>query len=122
MQYPWRESYDPWFPAHLQYPEHTMYEAVADAASRFESENAITYFNLTLTYAELMAEIDRASKALKADGFMPKDVITICLPNIPQAVILFYAVNRLGGVCNMMHPLSPAAAIVKNMKRTNSRV
>lgn len=122
MQYPWRESYDPWFPAHLQYPEHTMYEAVADAASRFESENAITYFNLTLTYAELMAEIDRASKALKADGFMPKDVITICLPNIPQAVILFYAVNRMGGICNMMHPLSPAAEIVKNMKRTNSRV
>lgn len=120
MKYPWRTSYDPWFPDHLKYPEHTMYEAVSETAEEYESETALYYFNSQMTYAELMHEIDKASKALRADGFDPKDVVTICLPNIPQAVILFYAINRMGGICNMLHPLSPAAEIVETMKKTNS--
>ena len=120
MKYPWRTSYDPWFPDHLKYPEHTMYEAVSETAEKYESETALYYFNSQMTYAELMHEIDKASKALRADGFDPKDVVTICLPNIPQAVILFYAINRMGGICNMLHPLSPAAEIVETMEKTNS--
>lgn len=122
MQYPWRQSYDPWFPDHLKYPEHTMYDTVNKTAEKRESEIALYYFNHEMSYVDLMTEIDKASKALKADGFKPKDVITICLPNIPQAVILFYAINRMGGICNMLHPLSPAKEIVKAMEKTDSHV
>ncbi|MBR5224949.1 MAG: AMP-binding protein, partial [Clostridia bacterium] len=34
------------------------------------------------------------------------DKITIAMPNCPQAICLFYAVNLVGGIANMIHPLS----------------
>ncbi len=34
------------------------------------------------------------------------------MPNTPQAVIMFYAVNRVGAVANMVHPLSAEEEIV----------
>lgn len=120
MQAPWRHSYDPWFPHHLRYPEHSMYEAMKETAEAHPDRPIMAFFKATYTYADLMAEIDHAAKALIEDGFQSGDVMTICLPNIPQAVILFYAINGLGGICNMLHPLSPAAEIVKTMKQTKS--
>jgi long-chain acyl-CoA synthetase len=122
MQYPWRNSYDPWFPHHLKYPECSMYDLLQQSAEKHFSSKIVTYFRAIYTYADLMAEIDRTARALRADGFKAKDVATICLPNIPQTVILFYAVNKLGGICNMLHPLSPAKEIMKRMKTTNSDV
>ena len=32
--------------------------------------------------------------------------VTIAMPNCPQAIYLFYAVNLVGGIANMVHPLS----------------
>ena len=34
------------------------------------------------------------------------DKVTIAMPNCPQAIQMFYAVNLIGGICNMIHPLS----------------
>ena len=37
--------------------------------------------------------------------------MTICLPNVPMAVIMFYAVNEIGAIANMIHPLSAEGEI-----------
>ena len=34
------------------------------------------------------------------------DKVTIAMPNCPQAIYMFYAVNLVGGIANMIHPLS----------------
>ena len=34
------------------------------------------------------------------------DKVTIALPNCPQAIYMFYAVNLVGAIANMVHPLS----------------
>ena len=39
-------------------------------------------------------------------GVRKGDVVTICMPNTPQALDVFYALNRIGAVSNMVHPLS----------------
>ncbi|MGX8706122.1 MAG: AMP-binding protein, partial [bacterium] len=37
--------------------------------------------------------------------------ITICMPNTPQTVVMFYAVNMIGAIANMVHPLSAEGEI-----------
>ena len=44
-------------------------------------------------------------------GIRSGDVVTICMPNVPQALDCFYALNRIGAVANMVHPLSAQSEI-----------
>ena len=53
-----------------------------------------------------MREIHRCARALKTIGVREGDKVTIALPNCPQAIYMFYAVNLVGGIANMIHPLS----------------
>ena len=48
--------------------------------------------------------------------------MTICLPNIPQALDCFYAVNRMGAVANMVHPLSAQSEIVYYLTVAESHI
>ena len=120
MNTPWVKYYDPWFKPSLTYPDATLYEGVAQAARRFPSHPALTFMGRQISYAGMLREIDLAAACLKQLGMQPGDVATICLPNTPHAVIFFYAVNRLGGICNMVHPLPPAEELSHYNRTTSS--
>jgi long-chain acyl-CoA synthetase len=121
MNKPWIESYDPWFKPSLNYPEATLYEMVADTARLFPAYTALEFLGTKISYLELVKMIDQAAAALEAMGFTKNDSATICLPNTPHAVIYFYAVNRLGGICNMVHPLSPPEEIAQYLQIADSK-
>ena len=54
----------------------------------------------------MIQEIERCAKSLKVLGIRAGDKVTIAMPNCPQAIYMFYAVNLVGGIANMIHPLS----------------
>lgn len=120
MNTPWVAHYDPWFKPSLDYPELTLYEGVARAAKRYPNHPALTFMGRDMNYTWLMEHIDQAAASLKKAGFKAGDVATLCLPNTPHAVIFFYAVNRLGGICNMVHPLTPAEELSHYIRTTES--
>lgn len=120
MDKPWQAHYDPWFKTHLNYPELTMYELVARTARRLPNYTALSFMGRRISYQSLLESIDRAAACLGLIGFKAGDVATICLPNVPHAVIFFYAVNRLGGICNMVHPLTPAEEMSHYIRTTRS--
>ena len=107
---------------HLVYPEATMYELVAQVAQKYPDEPAYEFYNRKTTYAQFIRRIERAARALWAFGVGPGDAVTICLPNIPQALDCFYAVNRIGAVCNMVHPLSAQSEITYYLNVAESKV
>lgn len=120
MEKPWTNSYDPWFKQNLDYPQSTLYEMVSASAKLYPDYKALEFLGTTISYKKLIAEIDKAAAALAALGFDKGDTATICLPNTPHAVVFFYAVNRLGGICNMVHPLSPAEEMAQYLETTDS--
>ncbi len=120
MNRPWLAHYDPWFLPSMTYPELTMYELVARTARRFPQYPALTFMGRDISYQGMLDQIDQAAGCLRQLGFKTGEVATICLPNVPQAVIFFYAVNRLGGICNMVHPLTPAEELSHYIKTTSS--
>ena len=58
------------------------------------------------TYEKAVKDMHLCAKALRAMGIGENDRVTICMPNAPQTVSMFYAVNLIGAVSNMVHPLS----------------
>ena len=106
---------------HLEYSERSVYDHLKKYATEYSGLCAIEYYGKIISYRDLMREVNRCACALAAAGVKRGDNISICLPNIPQAVYLFYAVNKLGAVANMIHPLSAEKEILDYISLTNSR-
>lgn len=109
-------------PRTLPYPETTMYGAVADSARRYPDDPAYDFMGRTTTYRQLIEKIDRAAKALIACGITRGDAVTICMPNAPHAIILLYALNRIGAVANMVHPMSSQKEITFYLDDSDSKM
>ena len=61
------------------------------------------------------------AKALLALGVGKGARFTICMPNCPQALDTFYALNRIGAVSNMIHPLSAPSEIAFYLNFSHSK-
>ncbi|MBQ7604896.1 MAG: AMP-binding protein [Firmicutes bacterium] len=93
-------------PMHLTYFEGSMFEKVEKIAEAYPDKIAFTFMGKNTTYKKMVAEIRRCARSLKTIGIREGDKVTIAMPNCPQAIYMFYAVNVVGGIANMIHPLS----------------
>lgn len=82
---------------------------------------AVVFFGRRMTYGELIDEVDRCAAGMVKLGIKKGDFVTIFLPNIPQCVVAIYALNRIGAVCNMVHPLSTKSELEYAVKLTESK-
>ena len=117
---PWLKFYGD-IPKTLEYPQISMYEAVVNAGKTHSQVNAYEFQGKGTTYAKFIEKIDRTAKAYKALGIKEGETVTICMPNAPQGVDSFYALNRIGAVPAMIHPLSAAGEITFYLKDTDSK-
>ena len=102
---PWKD-YMGDLPMNLDYFQGSMFEAVEAIARAYPKYIAFDFMGKSTTYTELIREIEICAKALKTLGIRTGDKVTIAMPNCPQAIYLFYAVNMVGGIASMIHPLS----------------
>jgi len=102
---PWKD-YVGDVPLHLDYFDGSMFEAVERVAKKYPDQVAFDFMGKPTTYRKMVQEIETCARALKTIGIREGDKITIAMPNCPQAIYMFYAVNLVGGIANMIHPLS----------------
>ncbi len=107
----------PWYakmgvvPCHLEYQQCSMEEAVEKIAEKYPKLTAYNFLGTNTKYPDLVKEIRACAAALKACGVRPGEKVTICLPNMPMAIAMFYGVNMIGAIANMIHPLSAEGEI-----------
>lgn len=108
---PWYAFYEG-VSAHLDYPvELSLYEFMKRRTASFMNNYCYDYFGRKATYARLHSDIRTCADAFLRLGVRRGDRVSICMPNTPEAVISFYALNKIGAVANMIHPLSAAVEI-----------
>ena len=117
---PWLNFYGN-MPKTLNYPEKTIYQIVHSTALQYPDNIAYEFMGKETTYAEFMRRVDRTAKALLELGIKQGDRVTICMPNAPQALDTFYAINRIGAVSNMIHPLSAPGEIAFYLNFSHSK-
>ena len=106
----------------LNIPNLSIYDYMMKHSKEFKNKYAINYFGRKITYKVFWDYIEKCAKSLKAMGIKKGDVVTICLPNTPEAIITFFAINKIGGVVEMIHPLSSEVEIKDYLNSTNSKL
>ncbi len=104
------------------YPETTMYGAVLAAAERKPKSVAYDFQGKETNYTQFINKINDAAAAFYNIGIRENDVVTICMPNTPQAVVCLYALNRIGAIASMIHPLSSQKNITYYLNYSNSKM
>ena len=119
---PWLKYFGD-MPAHLDYPKGSMYEAVRESAITKKKMTRVAYeFQGKKTnYKQFLNKIEVLGKAYKSIGIDEGDMVTVCMPNTPQGVDTFYALNRIGAVPAMIHPLSAVGEIAFYINSTQSK-
>ena len=74
-----------------------------------------------LTYAQLLAEVERLASALKALGIAKGDVVGIYLPMIPEVVISMLACARMGAPHNVVFGGFSAEAVRERMEFSQAK-
>lgn len=105
------------------YPNLTLYGAYKNACDVCGNSTAIYYSRNKISFNKFLSFIDKWASILQNDMNIQKgDSIIIALPNIPQTLILLYAANKIGAICNMVHPYTPEETMQKYYNESNSKV
>ncbi len=106
----------------IKFTKKTIYEYMVDCVGKDTDFAALNYFDTRMSFGEFFEKIEYAARGLRSFGVKQGDIVTICAPNMPEAVIAFYAINKIGAVADMIHPLSSGPEIQRYLKESKSRV
>jgi fatty-acyl-CoA synthase len=96
-------------------PERTTYGLIARSAQRFGERTAFVYLPdgelatpaLRITYAELIANVQRAANLFRRLGVGPDDAVAILAPNIPATQYALWGAQLAGRACPINFMLQP---------------
>jgi len=99
-----------------------MYETILETKNETPSNNALLFLNKYVDYENLIYEIDDFSNGLHHLGLKPGDTVTMAMPNIFESIYAFYAVNRIGAISHLVHPMTPVKQMERFMAKTGSKI
>lgn len=102
---PWTKYYDG-VREHLDYPNYSVYDLIKESCEKYADLYAYNYFGKKVKYKKFIKQIDQAAAAFLNLGVKMGDIVCLVMPNTPEAIISFYALNKIGAIANMIHPLS----------------
>ena len=103
-------------------PDVSMFGMLKISEKSHPEAIAIDYFGRKYTYKMLLKEIEKVSHSYYKFGVRKGDIVTVLMPNTPEAIISIYALNRLGAVGNIVHPLSAVEEIKKYLVSCKCRI
>ena len=116
---PWKDHLGD-IPFTLEYFQGSMWEGVEIQAKERPNAVAMDFMGKAITYRELQKNIESCARSLRTIGIRPGDSVTIAMPNCPQGIYMFYAVNMVGGIASMVHPLSSEKELEFYINETDS--
>lgn len=109
-------------PSGFSVPDVSMYGMLKISVESHPEADAIDYFGNKISYKNLLKRVIEASYAYNKIGVKKGDIVTIIMPNTPEALVTIYALNRIGAVCNVVHPLSAKEEIKLYVNSVKSKV
>ena len=102
--------------------EQSIYETILASTNRWGKNTALIYMFHKFNYDHLLKRINQFAYSLKELGCKKGDVVTVCLPNIPDAIYLLYAINQIGSLANIVHPSYNFSQMEENVGKTKSKL
>lgn len=105
----------------IKFTHKSIYDYMVDEVGNDKDFIALNYFENRISYNDLFNNINMCARALREFGVKEGDVVTICLPNMPEAIYAFYGCNKIGAVADIIHPLSSAEEVKFYLNESKSR-
>ena len=96
---PWLKYYDKAL-TEEDIPKCSAFRMLYEKNKDYLTDTALLYFHKKMTYKMLFQKIEKAAAALAALGIGKGDIVTLQTLNMPQTIILFYALSYIGAVAN----------------------
>jgi long-chain acyl-CoA synthetase len=109
-------------PSHLNYPTTTLARVLDQTAERFGGSTSVLYAEKQWSYAELLARVNRMAGGLAGLGIRRGDRVLVTLPNCPEFIVTFFAIQKLGAVIVNAGPLMGADDLEKVINLTQPRM
>ncbi len=106
----------------LEYNNDTLYEKVKRISEEFPKNIAFEFMGKHSTYENFIKDVDIVAKSLVKLGIKEKDIVCVAMPNVPQAITFIYALNRIGAIANMIHPLSSEGEMEGFLNKVEAKV
>ena len=101
-------------------PECTIYEYLWENNKDNLDEIALIYFGKEITYRELFENIEKTAKAFVSIG-VKNEIVSVCLPSVPEAIYTIYALNKIGAVPDLLDPRTNSEGLEFFLKESKSK-
>lgn len=103
-------------------PKMSINEYMDTLTKDYDDMIAFEFFGKKITYKEFKNKRDEMAKSLLAMGVKKGDIVSVCLPNIPEVGYIFYAINKIGAVANMLDPRTNVSTLTLNVNDAKSDI
>lgn len=103
-------------------PKMSVYQLLKNKTKEYDNLYAFGYFNVKITFKEFKEKVEETKKALLSLGVKTGDVVSVCLPNIPEVGYIFYALNDLGVCVNLLDPRTNSSTLCRSVDDAKSNL
>jgi long-chain acyl-CoA synthetase len=101
----WYNLWPPDVPKTIKYPQVPLQFILHESTQNFPEKVALVCDEQEITYAQLEALSNRFANALGKLGVKKGERVALFLPNIPQFVVAYFGILKLGAVATAISPL-----------------
>lgn len=105
------------------YSDLSCYDYFLACTKRFKEDYPMLQFKFTdHMRSEILADVDALAYYFKEElGMQPGDAFSLFTPNTIEEIVMFFALNKIGCIANMIHPLFPSDAMRASVEYTKSK-
>ncbi len=97
------------------------YEFFRECTKDFGVYDVTESFGNLISKKKFISDVESIAGYLDSRNIKRGDVVTIFLPNTAQSFAAFYAINRIGAIANIVHPLTPPEVLEGILKSSHSK-
>lgn len=118
---PWLKFYDE-AGIDVKLPKMSAYNYLVENNKNRINYYALNFYGNRVTYKDLFIKINEVEQAFRNMGIKKGDYVTFCMPTLPETIYSFYALNKIGAVCNFIDLRMNKERILKYINDTNSKL
>lgn len=99
-----------------------MYKEIERSINSHPKAESMYFMGTKYSFEDLFVNISKVEKSFLKIGIKENDIVCVALPNLPQTIFFVYALNKIGAIACMIHPLASEKEIDDCVSKTNPKV
>jgi len=121
-QRPWLSSYDPGVPGEIEIPDYSLNQFLKDTVEKNSFNMAFIYFGKKFSYEQFYDFVLRMANGLQDLHVLPGDRVALILPNVPQFLIAYWALLKVGAIVVLINPLLSEKEIEQQIRDSGAEI